>query len=180
MTSKTLRLIFPQWQGGNNPPYYLGSQLLSFLSPEAKGPVEIVPVELPTTEPLPGINGITAKPSLIRQLNNAAALIEKHDPNSIVILGGDCLVSLAPFAHLLDKYGDKLGVLWIDSHPDVQTAEQYPNAHAHVLGALMGTGDNDLVAHVKTKLNPSKIMIAGIHARFLMKLNTSLAITLRR
>lgn len=55
MTSKTLRLIFPQWQGGNNPPYYLGSQLLSFLSPEAKGPVEIVPVELPTTEPLPGI-----------------------------------------------------------------------------------------------------------------------------
>ncbi len=53
MTSKTLRLIFPQWQGGNNPPYYLGSQLLSFLSPEAKGPVEIVPVELPTTEPLP-------------------------------------------------------------------------------------------------------------------------------
>ena len=56
MTSKTLRLIFPQWQGGNNPPYYLGSQLLSFLSPEAKGPVEIVPVELPTTEPLPRIN----------------------------------------------------------------------------------------------------------------------------
>ncbi len=55
MTSKTLRLIFPQWQGGNNPPYYLGSQLLSFLSPEAKGPVEIVPVELPTTEPLPGL-----------------------------------------------------------------------------------------------------------------------------
>ncbi|STT85745.1 putative arginase/agmatinase/formimionoglutamate hydrolase [Klebsiella pneumoniae] len=36
--------------------------------------------------------------------------------------------------------------------------------HAHVLGALMGTGDNDLVAHVKTKLNPSKIMIAGTHA----------------
>ena len=55
MTSKTLRLIFPQWQGGNNPPYYLGSQLLSFLSPEAKGPVEIVPVELPTTEPFQGL-----------------------------------------------------------------------------------------------------------------------------
>ncbi len=33
----------------------------------------------------------------------------------------------------------------------------------------MGTGDNDLVARVKTKLNPSKIMIAGIHAHFLMQ-----------
>lgn len=164
MTSKTLRLLFPQWQGGNNPPYYLGSRLLSFLSPESKGPVESVPVDTPTSEPQANVDGITAKPQIIKQLNHAAALIEKHDPDSIVIFGGDCLVSLAPFAHLLNKYHDKLGVLWIDSHPDVQTAEQYPNAHAHVLGALTGTGDRDFVAHVTTRLAPSKIMIAGIHA----------------
>lgn len=163
MTSKTLRLLFPQWQGGNNPPYYLGSLLLSFLAPEPMGPVASVPVYEPTTEPLTEIDGITAKPQIIRQLNDAAALIAQHCPDSIVVLGGDCLVSLAPFAHLLNKYGDKLGVLWVDSHPDVQTAKQYPNAHAHVLGALIGTGDNDLVAHVATRLNPAKIMIAGIH-----------------
>lgn len=163
MTSKTLRLLFPQWQGGNNPPYYLGSLLLSYLSPESDGPVESVPVDEPTAEPLVKVDGITAKPQIIRQLNAAAALIDKHDPDSIVVFGGDCLVSLAPFSHLLNKYGDKLGVLWIDSHPDVQTAKQYPNAHAHVLGALIGTGDNDLIANVATRLNPSKIMIAGIH-----------------
>lgn len=163
MTSKTLRLLFPQWQGGNNPPYYLGSLLLSFLAPEPTGPIASVPVYEPTTEPLTEIDGITAKPQIIRQLNDAAALIAQHCPDSIVVLGGDCLVSLAPFAHLLNKYGDKLGVLWVDSHPDVQTAKQYPNAHAHVLGALIGTGDNDLVAHVATRLNPAKIMIAGLH-----------------
>lgn len=163
MTSKTLRLLFPQWQGGNNPPYYLGSLLLSFLAPEPTGPVASVPVYEPTTEPLTEIDGITAKPQIIRQLNDAAALIAQHCPDSIVVLGGDCLVSLAPFAHLLNKYGDKLGVLWVDSHPDVQTAKQYPNAHAHVLGALIGTGDNDLVSHVATRLNPAKIMIAGLH-----------------
>ncbi|VFS88121.1 Arginase [Kluyvera cryocrescens] len=163
MTSKTLRLLFPQWQGGNNPPYYLGSLLLSFLAPEPTGPVASVPVYEPTTEPLTEIDGITAKPQIIRQLNDATALIAQHCPDSIVVLGGDCLVSLAPFAHLLNKYGDKLGVLWVDSHPDVQTAKQYPNAHAHVLGALIGTGDNDLVAHVATRLNPAKIMIAGLH-----------------
>ncbi|MGG5215991.1 arginase family protein [Rahnella variigena] len=163
MTSKTLRLLFPQWQGGNNPPYHLGSLLLSYLSPESDGPVESVPVDEPTTEPLVEVDGINAKPQIIRQLKDAAALIEKHDPDSIVVFGGDCLVSLAPFSHLLNKYGDKLGVLWIDSHPDVQTAKQYPNAHAHVLGALIGTGDEDLLAHVATRLNPSKIMIAGIH-----------------
>ncbi|MCX2194747.1 arginase family protein [Pantoea agglomerans] len=109
------------------------------------------------------VDGITAKPQLLRQLGDAAALIEKHDPDAVVVLGGDCLVSLAPFAHLLNKYGEKLGVLWVDSHPDVQTAEQYSNAHAHVLGALIGTGDKDLVSHVRHKLSPSKIMIAGIH-----------------
>ncbi|WP_439291327.1 MULTISPECIES: arginase family protein [Rahnella] len=163
MTSKTLRLLFPQWQGGNNPPYHLGSLLLSYLSPESDGPVESVPVDEPTTEPLVEVDGINAKPQIIRQLKDAAALIEKHDPDSIVVFGGDCLVSLAPFSHLLNKYGDKLGVLWIDSHPDVQTAKQYPNAHAHVLGALIGTGDKDLLAHVATRLTPSKIMIAGIH-----------------
>lgn len=51
MTSKTLRLLFPQWQGGNNPPYHLGSLLLSYLSPGADGPIESVPVDEPTTEP---------------------------------------------------------------------------------------------------------------------------------
>lgn len=163
MTSKTLRLLFPQWQGGNNPPYHLGSLLLSYLSPESDGPVESVPVDEPTTQPQAEVDGITAKPQIIRQLKDAATLIEEHNPDSIVVFGGDCLVSLAPFTHLLNKYGDKLGVLWIDSHPDVQTTKQYPNAHAHVLGALIGTGDKDLVAHVTTRLNPSKIMIAGIH-----------------
>lgn len=163
MTQKTLRLSFPQWQGGNNPPYHLGSLLLSFLSPAAKGPVEEVPVALPGTEPMTKVDGIVAKPQILRQLNDASALIEKHDPEAIVVLGGDCLVSLAPFAYLLKKYGNKLGVLWIDSHPDVQTAEQYSNAHAHVLGALIGTGDKDLVSHVTHKLSPSKIMISGIH-----------------
>lgn len=163
MAKTTLRLSFPQWQGGNNPPYHLGSLLLSFLAPEAKGPVEEVPVAAPGSHSLTEVDGITGKPQIIGQLKDAAALIEKHDPDALVVLGGDCLVSLAPFAHLLNKYGDKLGVLWVDSHPDVQTAEQYSNAHAHVLGALIGTGDKDLVNHVTHRLSPSKIMIAGIH-----------------
>lgn len=163
MIKKTLRLSFPQWQGGNNPLYHLGSLLLSFLSPKAKGPVEEVPVCLPKTELLTEVDGIIAKPQIIQQLNDATVLIEKHNPDALVVLGGDCLVSLAPFAYLINKYSDKLGVLWIDSHPDVQTAQQYPNAHAHVLGALIGTGDKDLVSHVACKLSPSKIMIAGIH-----------------
>ncbi|ART93300.1 arginase [Zymomonas mobilis] len=161
--NKPLRLIFPQWQGGDNPPYYLGSQLLAWLSPDPKGAVEEVPVPKPTGEPLQEENGIVGRSILIDQLSKARQLIEKHTPDSLVVLGGDCLVSLAPFSWLLEKYKDKLGILWIDSHPDVQTPKEYKNAHAHVLGELMGNGDSDFTRTVKHPVSPQKIMIAGIH-----------------
>ena len=31
---KTIRLIVPDWQGGNKPEYYLGAELLSWLAPK--------------------------------------------------------------------------------------------------------------------------------------------------
>lgn len=160
-----LRLIFPQWQGGNNPPYYLGSQMLEWLAPETTGIVEVVNVPEPKPEnaALQVENGIRGRSAIKLQLLDAQRRIHKHQPESIAVLGGDCLVSLAPFAWLQEKYGDRLGVLWIDSHPDVQTPAQFANAHAHVLAALMGTGDIDLLSAVKSPLAAEKIMIAGIH-----------------
>lgn len=164
-TQTPLRLVFPQWQGGDNPPYYLGAQMLEWLAPQASGAVETVAVPEPTPEnaSLALEDGIRGRTALVAQLQDAQARIQKHRPQSIVVLGGDCLVSLAPFAWLQEQYGDRLGVLWIDSHPDVQTPGQYGNAHAHVLGALMGHGDGDLTAVVKTPLAAKNIMIAGIH-----------------
>lgn len=161
--STTLRLVFPQWQGGDNPPYYLGSRLLAWLAPPAKGPVAEVPVDAPTNTPLPLEEDIRGRSALVRQINSARRIIDAHDPQSIVVLGGDCLVSLVPFAWLAEKYGEKLGVLWIDTHPDVQTPKQYKNAHAHVLGALMGHGDHDLTCAVKKPVSAKNIMIAGLH-----------------
>lgn len=161
----SLRLIFPQWQGGNNPPYYLGSRMLEWLAPETDGFVETVTVPSPdpTNSVLHDEEGIRGRSAIKTQLQDAQDRIHKHQPDSIAVLGGDCLVSLAPFAWLQEKYGDKLGVLWIDSHPDVQTPAQFANAHAHVLAALMGIGDPDLVSVVAKPLMPEKIMIAGIH-----------------
>lgn len=55
---KTLRLLFPQWQGGDNPP---GSQLLSWLATEHIGPVEEVPVSVPDGSTLPLEGGIVGR-----------------------------------------------------------------------------------------------------------------------
>jgi arginase len=41
---QTLRLNLPQWQGGNQPEYRFGAQLLAWLAPKSVGPVETVRV----------------------------------------------------------------------------------------------------------------------------------------
>ncbi|OWJ67794.1 arginase family protein [Inquilinus limosus] len=159
----TLRLIMPQWQGGDEQGYFFGSRLLAWLAPEPTGPVETVPVP----EPQPGetlVNeaGIVARAAVKRQAQAARALIDKHRPDRIVTIGGDCLVDLAPMAYLNERYGGSLGVLWVDAHPDVVPAEHYPNAHAHVLGALLERADPDLTAEVRQPIQPSRVMYAGL------------------
>lgn len=162
MTDKTLRLLFPQWQGGNNPPYFFGAQLLAWLAPEASGPVEQVPVSEPDGQPLPLEDGIIARAALLRQLEHARQLIDKHQPERLVVLGGDCLVDLAPFAYLNERYGGDLAVLWVDAHPDVITPKDFQHAHAMVLGNLLGEGDRDFADTVPVPLKPANVMYAGL------------------
>jgi arginase len=72
-------------------------------------------------------DGIEAKTVILDQLTQALRVIAQHDPARITTLGGECSVSVAPFAALADRYGDDLAILWIDSHPDVGTGvSEYP------------------------------------------------------
>src|SRR3546814_12616678 len=79
-----------------------------------------------------------------------------------VTLGGECLVDLAPMAYLSRRYGEKLGVLWLDAHPDVMSAAEFSNAHAHELALLLGRGDEAFTAEVPRKLDARRVMIAGM------------------
>lgn len=162
--SDTLRLVMPQWQGGNVEDYYFGTQLLSWLAPAAKGPVETVPVPAPEPgEDLPLEGGMLARQALLRQARAARALIDRHQPARIVTFGGDCLVDLAPMAYLNEKYGGRLGVLWIDAHPDVMTPAEFSQGNAQVLGALVGRGDPDLLAEVKRPIDRAHVIYAGLN-----------------
>jgi Arginase family len=113
--------------------------------------VETVPVP----EPKPGEtlnveSGILGRGALIRQARAARETIEKHRPDRIVTLGGDCLIDLAPMAYLNTRYRGDLGVLWVDAHPDVLTPREFAQGNAQVLGAILGKGDSDLVGEVDT------------------------------
>ncbi|MDC0609803.1 arginase family protein [Vibrio sp.] len=160
--SKTLRLHFPQWQGGNNEAYHFGSQMLAFLAPEPNGPVEEVPVSSPEGIELSEEKGLKGRTQLLEQLHSAKSIIEKHQPDSIVVLGGDCLVDLAPFNYLNEKYEGELGIIWVDAHPDIMTPEYYNHAHAMVLGNLLGIGDDDFKSVVNKPVKPENVLFAGL------------------
>jgi len=161
--SSTLRLVFPQWQGGNNPPYYFGAQLLEWLSPTTQGPVEYVDVRTPDGRELPVEHGIKARTELLAQLHDAQAKISKHAPGRIVMLGGDCLANLAPVAYLNQRHDGNLAMLWVDTHPDIMDASRFSHAHAMVLRNLLGEGDGAFVEAVPVPLKPRNIMYAGLH-----------------
>ena len=161
--SDTLRLVMPQWQGGNNPAYTMGAQLLAWLAPPAGDTPQIeVPFEPYDGSELPREGGVVARSILLRQLRSARKIIEAYGPRRVIVFGGDCLVSQAPFDYLNELYEGKLGVLWIDSHSDVSTPEMFHHEHAMILGNLLGEGDPDVSAEVKVPLKPERVMFAGL------------------
>jgi len=161
MQNDTIRVIMPQWQGGNLEAYSLGAELLAFLSPKTNDKIINIPIS--PYNKLKNENGIMGRTQIKRQINTAFDIINEHSPQKIITLGGDCLVSLAPFSYLSEKYKENFAILWLDAHPDIMTPKEYANSHAHVLGALMRNGDKDLTSIVKNPVNPSKVLIAGIN-----------------
>jgi hypothetical protein len=156
-----LRLLCPQWQGAGTSSvrelasefpfdvarrgYAVGSAVLDAILPPHDGPTATAPVTL-ADEGLDLVDGVEAKAVLAGQLARALQVIEQHAPPRIATLGGECAVSVAPFAVLARRYGDDLAILWIDSHPDIGTpASQYPGWHAMAVAALTGHGDPDLL-----------------------------------
>jgi len=160
--SAVLRLVMPQWQGGDEPGYLVGARVLAALAPDPRGPVETIAVLEADGSERGEDRGIVSRDALLAQLAQAQVAIERHRPEAIVTLGGDCLVDLAPIAYLADRYADDLAVLWVDAHPDVMGAEQFRNAHAHVLAMLIGEGDRDFVAAVPRKVAAQDVLFVGL------------------
>ncbi|MGL5067676.1 MAG: arginase [Sarcina sp.] len=61
-------------------------------------------------------------------------------------LGGDHALGLGTLAGAAKAFGDDFGVVWIDAHGDINTAESSPsgNTHGMPLGASMGFGADEL------------------------------------
>lgn len=162
--AKTLRLVIPQWQGGDNPPYYFGSKLLAWLAPQTE---HIPQVEVPIVKPsptdiLPEENGVVGQTVLLDQLHATEKLLKEYSPDCLIVFGGDCLVSQAPFSYLNERYNGNLGILWLDAHPDISTPSMFNHEHAMVLGNLLGDGDPLFAAEVPQKIKAEKVLYGGL------------------
>lgn len=171
----TLRLIYPQWQGGivshhmpDLPPddasrgYYLGAQFLNLLAPDNGQKTKKVPISLDINDRATE-NGINSYKILLKQTKEALSILNENKPERIVTLGGDCAVSVVPFTYLAVKYPDDVAIVWIDAHPDINLPyDDYKGYHAMALTACMGMGDKEMMKLLPAKVNASKALIVGL------------------
>lgn len=161
---KTIRLLYPDYVSGGLETYYFGANLLAHILPENENqPLLKVGISPPKGETHNVTNGIYAKEEVISGIVKAMQVIETEKPDKIITIGGNCIVSQAPFDYLHGIY-DNVGIIWIDAHPDVSTIKDgYPNAHAMVLGSLMGYGDSSLSDLMKNrKFRADEILYVGL------------------
>ncbi|WND16410.1 arginase family protein [Streptomyces janthinus] len=107
-------------------------------------------------------DAVEAKSAVDGQLASALHVLRDHDPARITTLGGECAVSVAPFAGLARRYGDDLAVIWIDSHPDTGTPDsEYHGYHAMAVAALTGHGDPDVLKLLPATVSPDRVALVG-------------------
>lgn len=174
--SKTIRLIYPQWQGGvisnwipelseedSSRGYFLGAQLLNMLaSKNASQETFEVPISIDISK-REIKNGIMDYDFILNQSKEALKILEKNNPDKIIVFGGECSVSVIPFTFLNKKYNNDIAIIWIDAHPDITLPnDSYSGYHAMALTACMGEGDKNIMSALPSKIDASKILLVGI------------------
>jgi arginase len=100
-----------------------------------------------------------------------AEMVEKalSDGMTPVILGGDHSVaagSVSGVAEFYRKQGQKIGLIWIDAHADMNTPGTSPsgNVHGMPLAALLGLGPEPLtnLLGFAPKVQPDNVVLIGV------------------
>ena len=174
--NKTIRLIYPQWQGGDitrlvkevptpegaSRGYYLGAQLLNFLAPDNGQKTVVVPITTDITE-RKVVDGVLDRDIIVKQTKAALDILNIEKPNKIVTLGGECSVSVVPFTYLYHKYDGDVAMIWIDAHPDITLpGDVYAGYHAMAVTACMGYGEKQLMSILPSQIKADKILLVGI------------------
>ncbi len=113
-----------------------------------------------------------------KYLKEITATCTKHAENIIktlesgvtpLVLGGDHSVAAGTVAGVAEFYrrqNQKIGLIWIDAHSDINTPETSPsgNVHGMPLAALMGLGPAELsnILGFSPKVAPENVVLVGV------------------
>lgn len=187
MPNNTLKLIYPQWQGGiiaqwfkDLKPsevakgYILGAQILDLLTTQINANLDkntaVVPVSTDYTTDNDGKRvvqeGIVDKFILQEQTKKAFEILCAKNPTKILTLGGECAVSIAPFSFLAQRYKDEVALIWVDAHPDLGVAGDafYKGYHAMAVSALVGDDELSKAFALPAFIKPSKVLFVGLNS----------------
>jgi arginase len=86
-----------------------------------------------------------------------------------LVLGGDHSVGAGTVSGVAEFYrrqNQKIGLIWIDAHTDINTPESSPsgNVHGMPLAAIMGLGPPELanILNFSPKVNPDNCVLVGV------------------
>src|SRR3954452_7236194 len=86
-----------------------------------------------------------------------------------LVLGGDHSVAAGTVAGVAEVYrrqNQKIGLIWIEAHSDINTPDTSPsgNVHGMPLAAIMGLGPEDLgnIFNFSPKISPENCVLVGI------------------
>ncbi|MET0236839.1 MAG: arginase family protein [Kibdelosporangium sp.] len=104
----------------------------------------VVPV---STDDSPTVDGVANRAALIANRTAQLAALEAPE-GPVLTIGGDCGSDVAPIGVARFRYGDGMGLLWFDAHPDLNTPSTSPSGafHGMALRALLGEGDPEFAA----------------------------------
>jgi len=98
--------------------------------------------------------------------NSVCTQMEKDEMRRLIVIGGDHSIAVGSVAALNDHYlkkGNKLYVVWIDAHADINTYESSSskNTHGMPVAFLLGLCQQKLVK-IGTHLTPDQIIYVGL------------------
>ncbi|MCW6004222.1 arginase family protein [Micromonospora sp. CPCC 205371] len=152
----------PQWQAsGSRTAYRLrqgAAELADLFAAGARLRAEM------DGQPSEARDGVAALDTLVANLHAIRATRARALDSTIITVGGDCAVDLAPIEAALTTYGDRLAVVWFDAHGDLNTPASSPSGafHGMVLRTLLGDGPPELAP--TRVLGPDQVVLAGVRA----------------
>lgn len=130
-----------------------------------------VPVTQAESVPDAGPRNAKFLPHIAESCERLAVMVEQAlaDRRLPLILGGDHSIAagtVAGVSSFFRKSNERIGLLWIDAHTDMNTPDSTPsgNVHGMPLACCVGVGPNELVNILgfAPKVNPTNVALIGI------------------